>query len=32
MQPTIFDNCTLGDDHCPEEIFGPVVTIQTFLN
>lgn len=30
MQPTIFDNCTSEMTIVREEIFGPVVTIQTF--
>ncbi len=30
MRPTIFDNCTPDMTIVREEIFGPVVTIQTF--
>jgi len=30
VQPTIFDNCTADMTIVKEEIFGPVVTIQTF--
>lgn len=30
MRPTIFDNCTSDMTIVREEIFGPVVTIQTF--
>ena len=30
VKPTIFDNCTSDMRIVREEIFGPVVTIQTF--
>ena len=30
IKPTIFDNCTSDMTIVKEEIFGPVVTIQTF--
>jgi betaine-aldehyde dehydrogenase len=30
VRPTIFDNCTSGMTIVREEIFGPVVTVQTF--
>lgn len=30
VQPTIFDNCTSDMDIVREEVFGPVVAIQTF--
>jgi betaine-aldehyde dehydrogenase len=32
VQPTIFDNCTRDMDIVREEVFGPVVAIQTFTS
>lgn len=32
VQPTIFDNCTSDMDIVREEVFGPVVAIQTFTS
>lgn len=30
MRPTIFDGCTRDMDIVREEVFGPVVAVQTF--